>query len=150
MAEPMSENKVCDACGADVRKGALFCYHCGGQVVSEVGDIKNIKVETSDINQIQESKFDEILSDRDFGQNKKARKSEVREISAEKPTAKPLEETNLKSAATMRGKIKSIQPKQVEVIWEEYENTPNIWFILAAIFLTILAIVILFLAIRLK
>jgi hypothetical protein len=50
----------------------------------------------------------------------------------------------------MRKKSKSIQPKKVEVVWEEHEDAPNIWFILVAIFLTIVAVVILFLALRMR
>lgn len=36
MAETLVEQKVCAKCGADVRKDALFCYHCGGAVEAEV------------------------------------------------------------------------------------------------------------------
>src|ERR1044072_39950 len=32
MAEPLVETKICDACGAGVRSGSLFCYNCGGAV----------------------------------------------------------------------------------------------------------------------
>jgi hypothetical protein len=56
----------------------------------------------------------------------------------------------LESAAAIRKKTKSIQPKKVEVIWEEHDNAPNVWFVLVAIFLTIVAVVILFLAKRMR
>ncbi|HMS43231.1 MAG TPA: zinc ribbon domain-containing protein [Pyrinomonadaceae bacterium] len=36
MAETLVEQRVCAKCGADVRKDALFCYHCGGAVEAEV------------------------------------------------------------------------------------------------------------------
>ena len=50
----------------------------------------------------------------------------------------------------MRGKAKNVQPKKIEIIWEERENMPNVLFVLATIALTIIAAVILFLAMRMK
>jgi hypothetical protein len=56
----------------------------------------------------------------------------------------------LKSAASLRRKSKSFQNKKVEIVWEEHENAPNIWFIAVTVVLTIVAGVILYLAVRLK
>ena len=36
MAEILVENKVCEACGADVRAGSVFCYNCGGAVSDDL------------------------------------------------------------------------------------------------------------------
>lgn len=148
------ENQVCDACGADVRKGALFCYNCGGEVASEIVVAKNDKIETIDNTWFQENISKE--NGTEYKPSKVKTKQEVRDISVEEPIAKPIEksslneEAKLKSAAAMRRKSKIIQPKKVEIIWEEHENTSNVWFILVAVFLTIFAAVILFLAIRMK
>ncbi len=154
MAEMLVENQVCDACGADVRKGALFCYNCGGEVASEIVVAKNDKIETVDNTRFQENISKE--NGTEYKPSKVKTKQEVRDISVEEPIAKPIEksslneEAKLKSAAAMRRKSKIIQPKKVEIIWEEHENTSNVWFILVAVFLTIFAAVILFLAIRMK
>ncbi len=155
MAETMVENQVCNACGADVRKGALFCYNCGGEVASEIAVAKNDKIETGDSIQFQENVSTE--NGNEFKQSEVKTKQEVREIFVEKSITKPIEksssdeEAELKSAAAiMRGKSKIIQPKKVEVVWEEHDNTPNLWFILVAVFLTIVTAVILFLALRMK
>lgn len=154
MAETITENQVCNACGADVREGSLFCYNCGGQVASEIGVVKNDKIKA-----VGDVRFQESISGENgdhFKQSGVETKQEIREILTEKSTAKPLEksnlnkETKLESAATIRKKSKSIQPKKVKIIWEEHENAPNVWFILVAVFLTIVAVVILFLAIRMK
>ncbi len=156
MGEMLVENQVCDACGADVRKGALFCYNCGGEVASEIVVAKNDKIETVDNVRFQESISKQSENGTEFRQSEVETKQEVRDISVEEPIVKPIEksslneEAKLKSAAAMRRKSKVIQPKKVEVVWEEHENTPNIWFILVAVFLTIFAAVILFLAIRMK
>lgn len=154
MAETTVENQVCNACGADVRKGALFCYHCGGKVAAEIAVVKNDKVEIAD-----NLGFRENISAQNgnrFKQIEVEAKQEIKEVFIEAPLAKPLEkssaekEPELKTAAAMRGKTKTIQPKKVEVVWEEHENAPNIWFILVALFLTIVAAVILFLALRMR
>ena len=154
MAETITENQVCNACGAGVREGSLFCYNWGGQVASKITVVKNDKNEA-----VSDVQFQESISGENGDNLKKSgveTKQEIREILSEKSTAKPLEksglnkETKLESAATIQKKSKSIQPKKVEIIWEEHENAPNVWFILVAIFLTIVAAVILFLAIRMK
>jgi hypothetical protein len=153
MAETITKNQVCNACGANVREGSLFCYNCGGSLASEIAVAKSNKNEAVADIQSQENVFDR---NGDFKQNGVNAKQEIREIFNEVPIAKPIEksnlnkETKLESAATMRKKSKSIQPKKVEVIWEEHEDAPNIWFILVAIFLTIVAVVILFLALRMR
>ena len=36
MAKTLVEKEICDACGADVRPGSLFCYNCGGAVADEI------------------------------------------------------------------------------------------------------------------
>ena len=156
MAETTVENQVCSACGADVRKDALFCYYCGNAVTSEIPVAKNDKNVTVGNTQFQENVFTENENGAESGQKEIKPKREPGETVVEKTAAKPIvesslnEETKLKSAAAMRQKSKSIQPKRVEVIWEEHENTPNVWFIAVTIFLTILAAVILFLAMRLR
>ena len=137
-----------------MREGALFCYNCGGNLASYIAVAKNDENEA-----VSNVQFQESISDGN-GDNVKQSgietKQEIREIFNEQPIAKPIEknnpnkETKLESAAAIRKKTKSIQPKKVEVIWEEHENAPNIWFILVAIFLTIVAVVILFLAIRMR
>jgi hypothetical protein len=155
MAETTVENQVCQACGAEVRKGSLFCYSCGASVSAEIPVVKKDK--------------NEVISETDFkataipvnvngkGTKQKQINQEVKKIVVEETLAAPIEksnsadqETKLKSAAAIRKTTKSIQPKKVEIIWEEHENTPNVWFIAVTIFLTILAGVVLFLAVRLK
>jgi hypothetical protein len=154
MAETITENQVCNACGADVRESALFCYYCGGNLASEIAVAKNDKVEAVVDVQSQESNSDG--NGNNSRQSSVETKQEIRDIFNEIPIAKPIEksnfnkETKLESAAAIRKKTKSIQPKKVEVIWEEHENAPNVWFILVAIFLTVVAAVILFLAIRMR
>lgn len=154
MAETTVENQVCRACGADVREGALFCYHCGGAVASEIAVTKTDNKEA--LNKIEFSKND----NRENGFEPKLQEVEIKQKDAEISSADAMENplvkpnlqsgAKLESAAAMRGKSKLVQAQKVEVIWEERESTPDARFILAALVLTLLAAVILFLAIRLK
>lgn len=32
MSETLTETRICDICGAEVRDGSLYCYNCGGSV----------------------------------------------------------------------------------------------------------------------
>ncbi len=156
MPETSVENQICNACSTNVREGALFCYSCGGQVASQIAVAKNDKNETVVPERFQETIIEENENGAESKQTEVELKPEVKEIYVEETIGKPviepslLEADKLKSAAAMRGKSKLIKPKKVEVVWEEHENAPNVWFILVALVLTILAIVILFLAIRMK
>ena len=138
MAETLVENKICQACGADIREGALFCYNCG-ETVALKSDARNVENGVSANQMLPKEKFTEngskavspkLAAPPDVQPN-----IPVDEI--EKPLAKsePNKEQNLKSAASLRKKPKSIQKKTVEINWQEYEKAPNLWFVLAAIVL---------------
>lgn len=156
MAETLVENPVCSACGAEVRAGALFCYNCGGAVASEIVVAKSERNAAIKNAQVQEILHEENAGGDGFKHSEIKLKQKDKKIPAEKVTETPAaksalpEVTKLKTAAAMRGKSKLIQPKKVEVIWEERENAPNVWFILVAVGLTVFAAGILFLAIWLK
>lgn len=135
MALTLVQNKVCPACEADVRPNALFCYSCGAAV--------SVK-EKFDENSTREQSIQTVVQ-----RDEKIAAPEINNAEGvEKPTV--AEAVKLKSAAALRRKSKSFQSKPVEIVWEEHENAPNGWFISVAVFLTIVAGVILLLAVRLK
>ncbi len=143
MALILVENKICSACGADVRPNALFCYGCGSAVADEKKADENFTAEKSVpvVNEGSEKNaVDETIE-----------RNEPENTIIEEP-AKPIaaEETKLKSAASLRRKSKSFQNKKVEIVWEEHENAPNVWFISVSVVLTIVALIVLFLAVQLK
>lgn len=132
MAETLVKNRVCNACGMDVRSGAFFCYNCGSSVTADV-----ISSEKTENNAGKEKTENVLFPEKTFAgekipvvENKKTgeQNNGAEVVSEEKP--------KLKSAASMREKPKTIQRKRVEVVWEEPASAPNIWFILAAVLLT--------------
>ena len=146
MAKTSVEKRVCSACGSDVRANALFCYHCGGSVAPE------IVVALKDKEAASAAWFRENIGEEKNGGDPAQDAQPIVAESVDKPIPKPAftEEPKLKSAASMRRKPKNIQPKKIEIIWEEHENAPNVWFILVAIVLTLFAAGVLFLAMYLK
>ncbi|CAN5756325.1 hypothetical protein BH24ACI1_BH24ACI1_27370 [soil metagenome] len=146
MAEILVENQVCNHCGADVRPTALFCYNCGSSVAPE------IVIALKDKESAGEARFRRIIAEGKNGDKPTQIKQTIIEEAVNKPTTQSTvqTETKLKSAAAMRRESKTIQPKRIEVFWEEHENAPNGWFILAAILLTLTAAGILYLAMYLK
>lgn len=142
MAETLVKNEVCKKCGVDVRANTQFCYNCGASVSGSVeNDLTDGNKETN------------LLV---FPENAVAEKDSaaVRDHLAEAATgngnAAVEEKPPLKSAASMRRKPKTIQRKRVEISWQEPESAPNLWFILAAVLLTVFAFVLWFLASSLK
>ena len=145
MAEAIIENQICSGCGSEARPNALFCYHCGGSVAPDVVAVKDKEA-------VGEALSHQNVTDEKNGDGLAQVEKPAIEKSADDPIPKPVlnEEPKLKSAAAMRRKSKSFQPKRVEIIWEERENAPNTWFIVAAIFLTLFAAGVLYVAMLLK
>jgi len=146
MAETLVENRICYACGVDVRKGALFCYNCGGAVTPEIPiETKNKNLSNTWVHQnVAEIEQDSKIEAKENSQNQK-----IKEKTTKKPELQ--EYIKLDSAAEMRRKPKTIQKKRVEeVVWEEYESTSNGWFILVAFILTLFAVGVFYMARYLK
>lgn len=149
MAETIVENKICSVCGTEVRKGALFCYHCGSAVAPDIIALKADKI--NDENQVvvkkdftENGQKDKRKKLKDRPENELVSLEEIAENPILIPEVQP--ETTLKSAASLRKKAKVYQKKKVEIVWEEHENAPNVWFILAAFLLTVFAVAVMWLA----
>lgn len=152
MAQTFVENKTCGVCGADIRPNALFCYNCGGAVTIEtkpeekspekpfVYKVKKEKVkkEPEPTVVIEETEQTRIVEAAEIKESKNGKNLESKQKS------------ELKSAASLRRKPKTLKRKTVEVVWQEHENAPNVWFISVAVVLTIIAALLLFLAMYLK
>ncbi len=134
MAENSVENKVCRHCAADVRPNSEFCYNCGEMLAAESASKSAFPVPES--------------NDDTTPTATKIKLAPIVETPIEEPSAAA--EPTLKSAASMRRKSKIYQPKRVEITWEEHENAPNAWFVLAAIVLTLFAVGVFYLVIYLK
>ncbi len=148
MAETIVENQICNACGTDIRKGALFCYYCGGSIAPEIAAPKADKIDEENQVLAKENNAENGNKLNNKPENESASLKKFTEKPIPKPEIQP--EKNLKSAASLRKKTKIVPKKKVEIIWEEHENAPNGWFIAAAIFLTLFAAGILYLAMLLK
>ncbi len=170
MSKTLVKKKICDACGADIRTGSLFCYNCGRAVAAdlpETGKINNRKPVSDARFQSELKEYSDLKTENIDLKTTQLREETVEKVEL-KPIAKPteellekieakpfekpsmLEDAKLKSAANLRRKAKSFQRKTVEVVWEEPENAPNKWFPLVAILLILFVVGIFYLAMYLK
>ena len=166
MAKTIVENKVCEACGADVRPGSVFCYNCGGAVSDESPvpppENDNDKIsnawrqgDLTKSNDLKTTRLEKVETADDKPVAKPQNEISA-EFASEKIEAKPLEkssvkeEAKLKSAANMRRKAKTFQKKTVEVVWEEPENSAGAWFFIGALILIGIVAAIFVLAMYLK
>ena len=135
MAETLVKNRVCNACGAEVRSGAFFCYNCGSSVETETASPE--KNGNNEVGQKTEKLLypEKTFEDEKIPVVENKETSERNEVETT-PEVKP----ELKSAASMRKKPKTIQRKRIEVTWEEPASAPNVWFLLVAFLLTGLAL----------
>ncbi|HEY0430054.1 MAG TPA: zinc ribbon domain-containing protein [Pyrinomonadaceae bacterium] len=147
MAETLVENRTCSKCGVDVRKGALFCYNCGGSVAPDIPAPENQETNGEEV--FQEQFVDENLKEIDKIPEKKTEVAEAADAPVKKPDM--FEEAKLKTAASLRRKSKTPQKQRIEeVVWTGHENAPNGWFIVIALVLTLGALGIFWLAMWLK
>ena len=175
MAKTLVEKEICDACGADVRPGSLFCYNCGGAVseslpeaatnnsrtvdtddrlqseASENSDLKTTPLNRETVDNFEISPIGKPIgkpSGDELFEKAEAQPEAGLETSAETPSIP--DQAKLKSAANLRRKAKSFQRKTVEVVWEEPENAPNKWFPIFAVVLILVVVGIYYLAMYLK
>ncbi|HEX8247219.1 MAG TPA: zinc ribbon domain-containing protein [Pyrinomonadaceae bacterium] len=139
MTENPVENPVCSACGAPVRPQALFCYNCGTSIAPEI-DASEPRDEIFDENKAKTQPLAAEAGENHVAPIGKPSETLV-EDKPEKKSLPPQAETKLKSAAALRRSARTpVQKKTVEVIWDEPENAPNVWFLVAAFVLALFAV----------
>lgn len=110
MAEITIEKRICQKCGVAVRPDTLFCYNCG----NAVGDFPTVKTRL-----LEEEMSAAVGTDKNSAVSK---------------------EVKLTSAAALRQKRETAPKKSVEVVWEEPQSAPNVWFLVVALLLTLFAV----------
>ncbi len=153
MAQTSVKEKICNACGAEVRPKAGFCYNCGSAVAPDIPLAEN-NHQSKDDKWVSDNPVEKDLKEKSFEKNGREKDLTVNENIGEKINLQT-EETisdnenqekrdlsNMKSAASMRRRGKSVQKKKVEIVWEEHDNAPNGWFIFFAVILVVLAVTI--------
>lgn len=118
MAEKTVEKQICQNCGVDVRPNTLFCYNCGSAVSPSASNGNKTTA--------YPTVKDKLLEEERAAESK---------ISKDKP-----EKTDLKTAAALRREKAPVQKKTVEVVWEEPQSAPNVWFLAVAFLLTLFAV----------
>lgn len=149
MAETLVENQVCNTCGVEIRPNAQFCYHCGAAVEEDLSaENPNLTTKLSP-ESVQKPDLSEVEEENNLVEEPEEKKGNRRKRAAKikvKSVNNGNEETKLKTAASLRNKTKRLEPKKVEIIWEEHENAPNLWFIGVAVLLLLFTLVIYFIA----
>ncbi len=136
MAEVEIGIQKCSACSSEVRPNSQFCFHCGAAIVDKSRNKGNMSDAWFKESIVEESESQEVLPI--------IAKTKSEEISEPKTVAVALEEEKnevkeLKSAASIRNKPKKVLNKSVEIVWEEPENSLNIWSVLIALLLIAIA-----------
>jgi hypothetical protein len=160
MTETVVENKTCPTCSTNVPANAIFCYHCGNSIkpeelssndnVSDVwlrGDMtKPVKSDTSSEEISNESySTTENYSD-DASENQIPNEKPEEDLVDQKESKK----TELQSAASLKVNAKKLPSREIKVRWEEYDNAPNLLFLVGGILLVVFSIVVYFLAMYLR
>ena len=126
---PVDKEKLCEACGAEVREGADFCYNCGEAVSPEA---------------IERSAAARLDTEKTNGAKGGVLIDEIRsKDSAPEPRGR------LRSAADIKRSTKRFEKKPVEMVWVE-PSRPSPLFVLSAIVLSVLAVILLVLALYLR
>lgn len=127
------ENTVCDACGAEIRSGALFCYNCGvaAAIVSE--DISLASTLTA---------VGPPLNGRESLEPLHEPTAAAPEIAE---SGKNIERKRLRSASDVRKRTRTLDRGNVKIAWETPEKNP-VMFVAATISLALLTALLILLA----
>lgn len=157
MAETLVKEKICNACGVEVRPQAMFCYNCGSAVAPDVpldGNNKKVgnawfrddptgeksKENINKTGSLKDEPVEPVIDERNETANIVETEDDAEIVAEDKAEKRDL--SKMDSAAKLRSRGKSVQKKRVEIVWEEHDNAPNGWFIFFAVILVILAVTI--------
>ncbi len=150
MAEVEIEIQKCSACSSEVRPNSQFCFHCGAAIEAKTNKKGNMsdawfKESIVEIDESQAVKRGAVAANVEKKAITKTEEvSEPKTVAVaienlEKPENVDVDSKKLKSAASIRNKPKTILKKSVEIVWEEPENSLNIWSVLVALLLIAIA-----------
>lgn len=126
MAETIVEKKVCEKCGSDVREGAVFCYHCGSSLETEVAIAANGEAVSS-------GWFRENITDKELKIDTKEKGKTTRKLDEkvvekiDRPIAKPIDNAaNLTTDVPIIKPLEDLEIKSKEEVVEVKEEAkPN-------------------------
>ncbi len=178
MAGTKVKKGVCSACGVDVRPNAEFCYNCGEEVSvsvvseEETGSVSNvwlkedIQEEGTDVKarsseedkesntpETKDNSGEDIETDDGEDVRVESReKQEETEAKADDPIPKPKggNDKKMETAASLRKKARNRMVKQEEIVWEEYDKSPNILFLGVALVIVLGVVALFYIAMYLK
>ncbi len=170
MTETGAENDLCTACGVDIRPEALYCYHCGA-IVETASTPPVPRPNTTAVSSVW---FEEELVSKDPESRDEERAAPAQVIDITDRIPKPdsdllagtenaeqlkirvkqktrvRRKPQLTSAAALHRKSSSDRKMEIEVVWQERERSPNIWFIVMSLLVTLLVFGLFLLAMYLK
>ena len=135
-----------------IKPGAMYEKHNNnvsdvwlrGNINDEVesdADSKNTRVQTNSTEAGSESK--DVSFKGSSGKSKSARKKKAESAVKRKP--------GIRSAASFHKKRPgSMAKRKLEIVWKKKEDSPNAWFILVSVFLTLFVCFLFYMAISLK
>ncbi len=113
--------------------------------LDKITENNEAETESEVVSEVEEPKIETVEKEAEL---KRAEEQLITEKSARQSDIQ--KEAKLKSAAAMRRKAKSFQAKQVEVVWEEPENSSSVKLVLVVFLLTLFAVGVVVLANYLK
>lgn len=149
------DKQTCEACGADIRANALFCYNCG----SQVGTDEAVQAEIENEKKVSNAWFKEeltepaaIAKDTPTKQKVNPKIKEKVEVTEKTKSQNGSNKTDiskensikLTTAAAIKDRSKLGGRKTVEIEWDTPKSAPNIWFIIVSLILAAFAAFILF------
>jgi hypothetical protein len=136
MSQTPIPKPVCSKCGSEALGPALFCYHCGSRLgVDEVQE-----KELSEIDRAGEDRVDvpiEPPSGDPFEDAAAEDDEKPQAAKANEKSLKPEIDPGMTTASALRKNPEVLRMRRVEVRWTPDEGSPNVWFIIAALTLSL-------------
>lgn len=133
MSEKSSIQPVCAECGSEPLSGALFCYHCGARLAaSGKAEVKKGKKKSAKRSVDIVDKPIEPPPGDPFEDQPKAPNDERKRRSPRASAEARGSDNEVKSSPGIGKDPGLMKLRRIETRWTPEDDTPNIWFLIAA------------------
>jgi hypothetical protein len=150
MSQETAVKPICSKCGSEALGPALFCYACGARLsVEDASDIAENAAELGPDKPIappQGDPFEPV----EESPEKEAMKPPTDDAAAEGDAQDGLADIGMQTASALRKDPEVMRLRRIEVRWSSDEGTPNIWFLVSTVALTLVALAIFLISLYLR
>lgn len=136
MSQELAVKPICSECGSEALGTALFCFSCGARLKMQEPEAEPESVADT----AEEDKPIAAPTGDPFDVGTETGDQKEKSSAVEPEVADELADIGMRTASNLRKNPDVMRLRRIEVRWNSDEGSPNFWFILSTILLTLLAL----------